>query len=91
MPMLYNAFHRDGELLHAGQVEEVRVGAEKGQRRREEPIASALPRAEALGDTARRAISTAVPISMKPSMVENERTLRKSYIQPTSGLWATSG
>jgi hypothetical protein len=50
------------------------------------PIASRLPIADAFGDTERSAISTAVPISRKPSIVENDRTLRKSYIQLSSGL-----
>src|ERR687892_485703 len=74
-----------------------RLGSHPGVEKRKEsvvaksPIARTLPMADALGDTDCRAISIAVPISMKPSMVENERTLRKSYIQPTSGLWATSG
>ena len=50
------------------------------------PIARTLPTADAQGDTDRRAMSTAVPISIKPSMVEKERTLKTSYIQLRSGL-----
>jgi hypothetical protein len=45
-----------------------------------------LPMADALGDNGHSAISTAVPISMKPGMVENE------IVHPAiSGLWETSG
>jgi hypothetical protein len=41
------------------------------------PIASALPRADNLGENGRRAIMTAMAISSTPRQLENARTLKK--------------
>src|SRR5258708_38085760 len=68
------------------------VGSHPGVEMRKEsvvansPIARTLPIADALGETERRLMSTAVAFSLEPNIVGNDRTLRIPDIQAESGL-----
>src|SRR5712671_6477144 len=74
-----------------------RLGSHPGVESKKESVvrnmstAPPLPSADALVDQCRRPIKIAIATSTTPSARENARSVRKPYIQPINGLFATRG